>query len=335
MEEREFMTKTAQFKPQCANVFFHILTRCNLKCQHCSIDPKVHGGNILNIGTIEKWLKLLTHPCLPSNLVFLGGEPTLHPDLPKAISIAKKLGFRSISVNTNGFLFNNILRRVSPAQVDNFAFSLDGATEKINDKIRGTGSFKICLNGIQKTMKTGFNTSVCFTVSQLNMNNLKLMPKLLKDLDTQRLFVQFVGVRGRAKLIPNIQLNKQQWERTLSDLKKEAKKHQIWLTFPKIFLNPEEKFLCAGKCSQNLNIFPNGRVFKCPLGIDLAINFARIQSNKLIRSKKKVTENHLFDLKIPWGCPLSKIVHPDNFGLTKTGKPDFKIGCCMLKENLK
>ena len=37
------VSATVQFKQQAANVFFHVLTRCNLRCRHCYINPEQHG----------------------------------------------------------------------------------------------------------------------------------------------------------------------------------------------------------------------------------------------------------------------------------------------------
>jgi len=38
------MKKTVSFSKDATNVFFHILTRCNLKCRHCYINYKQHGS---------------------------------------------------------------------------------------------------------------------------------------------------------------------------------------------------------------------------------------------------------------------------------------------------
>ena len=52
------MRKTVAFSRRSANVFFHLLTRCNLHCRHCYINPEQHGSRTLDIDTIEKWLAL-------------------------------------------------------------------------------------------------------------------------------------------------------------------------------------------------------------------------------------------------------------------------------------
>ncbi|PQP33402.1 radical SAM protein, partial [Desulfobacteraceae bacterium SEEP-SAG9] len=85
--------------------------------------------------TIESWLRVFAEGTRAANVIFLGGEPTLHPELPSAIQKARRIGFNSITIDTNGYLFNDILSKVGPDDVDYFNFSLDGATKNLNDAI--------------------------------------------------------------------------------------------------------------------------------------------------------------------------------------------------------
>ena len=104
------------------NVFFHILTACNLSCRHCYINPKEHGTDTISRENLEKWLQLFQDENKETNVIFLGGEPTMHPDLPHAIRFAKKLGYSSVTVDTNGFLFHDFLEKATPAGSGLFKF---------------------------------------------------------------------------------------------------------------------------------------------------------------------------------------------------------------------
>ena len=190
--------RTVAFSRNSANVFFHILTRCNLKCRHCYINPEQHGQQTLSLEIIQSWLGAFSEKCHTKNLIFLGGEPTLHPALPAAIRHARKLGFGSITVDTNGYLFHDILEKVHPGEVDTFSFSLDGATRATNDRIRGQGSFETCVDGIRQAVSRGFDTSLIYTVSSANINELEKMTPLLGDLGVGRFFIQIIGLRGRS-----------------------------------------------------------------------------------------------------------------------------------------
>ena len=139
------MKRTVSFSKQSRNIFFHILTTCNLKCRHCYINKEQHGSGILPLETVSLWLRAFSGGGADSNLILLGGEPTLHPDLPEIVGIAGELGYRSITIDTNGYLFNGILDKIEPVDVDYFSFSLDGPTPFINDPIRGRG-FKPALS---------------------------------------------------------------------------------------------------------------------------------------------------------------------------------------------
>ena len=95
------------------------------------------------------WLKALFHEKKPSNLIFIGGEPTLHPDLHLMIKAAGKIGYASITVDTNGFFFNRIMEQVTPGELDYFSVGLDGSCEEVNDFIRGKGSYQKSIEGLK------------------------------------------------------------------------------------------------------------------------------------------------------------------------------------------
>ena len=48
--------KTVSFARNATNLFFHILTRCNLSCRHCYINPEQHGAETLSLPVVEAWL---------------------------------------------------------------------------------------------------------------------------------------------------------------------------------------------------------------------------------------------------------------------------------------
>lgn len=99
--------RTVAFSANAVNLFFHILTRCNLKCRHCYINPAQHGTATLPRETIERWLGVFADLGKPANLVLLGGEPTLHPDFAAIVEMLREYRSRHnpamrIVVCTNG-----------------------------------------------------------------------------------------------------------------------------------------------------------------------------------------------------------------------------------------
>ncbi len=268
------MKKTVAFSKNATNVFFHILTNCNLKCKHCYINKKQHGENTLPLETIEAWLKVFASKNKNANVIFLGGEPTLHPDLSLAIKKAKALGYDSITVDTNGYLFHDILSKVDPDVVDYFSFSLDGVTRETNDMIRGKGSYDNCIAGLKKAILRGFTTSLIYTVSQMNLHEIDRIAPLLKDLGVDRFFIQVIGIRGKSaeNSQEKLQVSRNDWLEIIPDAAQKIARLGITVTYPKVFLSPDEPFECAAKVAENYFIFPNGRVYQCPLCEDFPLH---------------------------------------------------------------
>jgi len=330
------MKKTVAFSKDATNVFFHILTHCNLKCKHCYINKKQHGENTLPLETIEAWLKVFASKTKNANVIFLGGEPTLHPDLSLAIKKAKALGYNSITVDTNGYLFHDILSKVEPDVVDYFRFSLDGVTRETNDIIRGKGSYDNCIAGIKKAILRGFTTSLIYTVSQMNLHELDRIAPLLKDLKVDRFFIQVIGIRGKSagNSRKKLQVSRKDWLKIIPDAAQKIARLGITVTYPKVFLSPDEPFECAARVAENYFIFPNGRVYQCPLCEDFPLH-SKVFKGNLLLDTPKINENDLFELNIPEGCVMNKLIQPGNLNYNTDGTPEYRVACCMLKEEIK
>jgi MoaA/NifB/PqqE/SkfB family radical SAM enzyme len=332
--------KTVTFSKNASNLFFHILTKCNLRCRHCYINPEQQGKKNLPLVTIKAWLDEFASISATTNVIFLGGEPSLHPDLAGAVKYAKDRGFVSITVDTNGYLFHDILSRVSCREVDFFSFSLDGATRETNDRIRGEGSYDICLEGIQKAVEKGFAASLIYTVSTMNIHELELMPPLIENLGIDRFFIQVIGLRGKAALggstadpQQTLQVSKSKWLDIIPAVAQKVAGHGVTVSYPKVFLEPEERFECAGLVSQNYFIFPNGRVYRCPLCEDHPLHSLEFKDN-MLGEVESLNESDLFKLNIAEGCVMNKLIQPQNLSYAADGVPEYKIACCLLKEEV-
>jgi MoaA/NifB/PqqE/SkfB family radical SAM enzyme len=334
------VSSTVEFKRQAANVFFHVLTRCNLRCRHCYINPAQHGRKRLPIERIERWLAVFAGRSPGANLVLLGGEPTLHPDLPRAVRCARRLGFASITIDTNGYLFHDILDRVTPAEVDVFSFSLDGASAKTNDRIRGKGSYAACQSGLRRAGAKGFQTSLIYTVSRANLHELSAMGPMLEDLGVGRFFIQVLGLRGKAAWTgcdsdaeEILRVPPSEWREKVPAAAEAIARRGIRVIYPNVFLKPGEKFECAGLVADNYFVFPNGRVYRCPLCEDFPVHSLELREGRLVETPR-LNESDFFRMDIPEGCVMNQLVQPDRLSSIAGGLPEYKIACCLLKEEI-
>ena len=330
--------RTVGFKAGERNVFFHLLTACNLACRHCYINPKEHGTATLPLEIILSWLKLFARPEQETTLILLGGEPTLHPELATIIKAAKAMRY-AVTVDSNGYLFHDLLEKITPRELDYLSFSLDGPEPLINDPIRGEGVFDVCTANIRRAVGFGFNTSLIYTVSGLNIDHLHRMPALLDDLGVRRFFIQVIGLRGNpANTQPmgeiSWQVDPHHWLSVVPQVAAEAARRGIHVIYPKVYLDPQEPFQCAGMVAENFFIFPNGRVYQCPLCEDHPIHSYEVSNNQLLH-RKGLNEDRFFPLTIPEGCVMNRLLQPDNIGYGADGAPLHRISCCLLKQEIR
>ncbi len=327
--------RTVSFTRHAANLFFHILTRCNLSCRHCYINPDQHGRRTLPIDTIGQWLRLLLADRPAANVIFLGGEPTLHPDLALAVAAARDCGAQSVTIDTNGYLFHDILQRVTPDQVDNISFSLDGATAETNDCLRGKGSYTQCLRGLKQAVARGFTTSLIYTINRQNIHEIDQMADLAADLGITRFFFQVIGLRGHSAgaAADDLHIDRHMWLEHVPAAAQAIAARGITAIYPKVFLDPEDSFECAGTVADNLFVFPNGRIYRCPLCEDFALHSMQIDSKRIVQ-RPPLTETDLFGLNIPEGCVMNKLIQPANIEYDRHGHPRDRIACCMLKQQI-
>ena len=107
----------------------------------------------------------------------------------------------------------------------------------------------------------------------------------------------------------------------------------IQVTYPKVYLAVHETFECAGKVADNYFVFPNGRVYRCPLCEDYPLHSLEFKNDKL-KAVTPVNEADLFKLNIAEGCVMNKLIQPDNIDYLPDGAPAFQIACCLLKEQI-
>jgi sulfatase maturation enzyme AslB (radical SAM superfamily) len=213
---------------------------------------------------------------------------------------------------------------------------LDGSCKEINDFVRGKGSYDKCVAGIQKALAKGFNVSLIYTVSRWNIRDLKNMPGILKELGIDRFFIQVIGIRGRSARDKKheLQLTRKEWIDVVPRVADRAARLGIHVTYPKVFLGKSSGFECAGMVADNYFVFPNGRVYQCPLCEDFPLHSFVLHKNKLTPNLP-VNERNLFQLSIPEGCVMNKLIQPGNLSYDKQGRPKYKIACCLLKEEIK
>jgi radical SAM protein with 4Fe4S-binding SPASM domain len=146
-----------------------ITNKCNLTCVHCFQDAGKPRENELST---SEWLKVIEDfsNLYKTNITISGGEPLCHPGIFEILEKSKNSGLY-VTLFTNGTLINDeqIVEKFEK-YVDKIQISLDGATEKENDEIRGKGSFEKIIYAFQLLQKTKIHLNMAVSLMPQNLS---------------------------------------------------------------------------------------------------------------------------------------------------------------------
>jgi len=123
------------------------------------------------IDTLHSWVTDYKLEMSPS-FHFTGGEPLLHDGLFDILGHVGKHGYTTALMSNGTLITGDVAGKLREMRVSEVQVSLEG-TEAVHDSIRGKGSFRKALGGIENLMANGVNTSVNLTLSRLNIREVE------------------------------------------------------------------------------------------------------------------------------------------------------------------
>ncbi|MET0648965.1 MAG: radical SAM protein [Pyrinomonadaceae bacterium] len=320
------------------NIYLYVTERCQLRCGHCYMGDRLERGLSLEF---DKAAQIMTY-CRRLGgeyITFLGGEPTLHPDLPRMVDFAIGAGYQQVMINSNGLLERTI-DRIAPEKLHYISFSLDGATAEIHNRIRGAKTYEKTVRCIRETVSAGYAVRLITTISKVNIHEAAPMLGLADELGVQMLNFHLFSEEGRGIGNPDWSLSPQEWIDFYEYLEtiKDGYRTSIWYppsyaTSTKLNRYVDEGYRgCVGCSLDRLSIFPDGRAYVCSVMFDLPGNYARLGENGLELNKGEnefdLFAAAMYGAKEPWlsGCPAEAV-------LTRQGKaqtPDHLVSMCRL-----
>ena len=136
--------------PAVPNIFFRlryspfltqmvVIRRCNLSCGYCSEYDKT--SDPVPVEVLEAQLRRLKE-LGTFGISLTGGEPTLHPELPRLIRTCRELRFYRTGMITNGFLLRpELIETLNQAGLQKMQISIDGVhanetTQKVLNNLK-------------------------------------------------------------------------------------------------------------------------------------------------------------------------------------------------------
>ena len=120
-----------------------VIRRCNLSCGYCSEYDKTSEPVPVEVleGRLRKLKELGTF-----GICLTGGEPTMHPHLPRLISTSRQLRFYRTTMITNGFFLQpKLIETLNKAGLQRMQLSIDG--------VQGNETTQKVLNNLKKRLQ--------------------------------------------------------------------------------------------------------------------------------------------------------------------------------------
>ncbi|MFH1234302.1 MAG: radical SAM protein [Candidatus Diapherotrites archaeon] len=152
--------------------------KCNNNCRFCYCGDK---RDLPSMGTAEAKKQLGLAKKRGSDYVdFLGGEPTIRKDLQELVKYAGTLGFKTISITTNGRMLSNrdFAKSLLEAGLNSIVFSINGPNAEIHDYLSGVqGAFGQAIQGMKNVRSLPGKVYIC-TNTTITKPNIKFLPEI-------------------------------------------------------------------------------------------------------------------------------------------------------------
>lgn len=181
------------------NIYLQLTRYCNLACKHCWASAGDARPRELTILEVKKLLDQMSEMgCFKLRLG--GGEPLGRGDWFDIIKYANSKGIR-VSLSTNATMATRaVSTKLGQLDIDEIKVSLEAASEKSYDYIRGERSYRKAIRGV-KNLKELANAPVYF-YTVLQRDNLTEIPALVKQAEkhnVEKIVFDTIVAVGRAK----------------------------------------------------------------------------------------------------------------------------------------
>lgn len=196
-------------------IFWEVTTQCNLRCKHCYLYNEIASSstNTTELNT-ENCLKIVEQ-FDEANVFYvsvLGGEPLYRPDI---MDILNRLGEKKFwtQITTNGTLIDEKTAcDLADSHIRGVFVSLEGSCAKINDAVRGKGSFDKAICGINYLKEFDIPFYIQMTVNKINYNKIEEMIEFCLEIGANRvIFNSFDDLTSNKKFVTLLNLDSKEF----------------------------------------------------------------------------------------------------------------------------
>lgn len=268
-------------------VLWEITSKCNMKCKHCLY---YGNSNELQVDLSFEKIKLIVEQLSSLNKIesiwISGGEPLIREDIVRICSYITQHGMCP-SISTNGLLLNHsLIHDLELAGVKYIHLSMDGATPKIMDELRGyKGSFYQVIECLKMLQSSSIKYGLSFMVTSDSVNDVNKAITIAEKYDVQTISFYLPAPLGRA--CSGFNENRKLLEKKVLDsIELTGKHNKLRIELPRINLhNDKTEYLPQCKGVQFITITSDGHLGACPW---------------LMKSNNKVVAGNLMEKSISY-----------------------------------
>lgn len=187
---------------------FFVNYACNAKCPFCFNPPDASAQLERGLPFSELAERMYVgHRDGYRAIKFIGGEVTIREDLPKILSLARRIGYQSIQITTNGIRLADpdYARLLVSSGANAFRFSIHGPTPEIHDQlVLVPGALEKIVKAVGVLKPMGVRLGINYVLNQVNYRSFpETCRYFFSELDIQDLIVYFLRYQGFGALPEN------------------------------------------------------------------------------------------------------------------------------------
>ena len=255
-----------------------ITNRCNVKCFYCHHDGIVPENYEMTSNEMQRIVKVAKEIGI-EKIRLSGGEPLIRDDIVDIVSRISSVGFRDISLTTNGVLLGKYAEQLYNAGLTRVNVSFDTLNPETYKQITKRDYMELAKKGIERAVKAGLNPVKVNMVVMKGINDSEIwhMFQFCKDTGAILQLIELLKTENcqESEFFDEYHYDMGELENELTKISNRVKTRRFMQDRKKYFVNggeieivrPMDNTEFCKNCTR-LRITPDGKIKPCLLRND-------------------------------------------------------------------
>lgn len=255
-----------------------ITNRCNVKCFYCHHDGIVPQNYEMTSNEMQRIVKVAKEIGI-EKIRLSGGEPLIRDDIVDIVSKISSVGFRDISLTTNGVLLGKYAEQLYNAGLTRVNVSFDTLNPETYKQITKRDYMELAKKGIERAVKAGLNPVKVNMVVMKGINDSEIwhMFQFCKDTGAILQLIELLKTENcqESEFFDEYHYDMSELEDELTKISNRVKTRRFMQDRKKYFVNggeieivrPMDNTEFCKNCTR-LRITPDGKIKPCLLRND-------------------------------------------------------------------